>query len=67
MSVDLVRERINRGLSVAQAAAAIGVARGTLKRLEAGEPVHPASAKKAADFFGVQVTDLAPVNREAAA
>lgn len=59
--MNLVRERINRGLSVAAAAEEIGVARGTLKALEAGQRVSPRTAKKVADFFGVQVTDLMPV------
>jgi transcriptional regulator with XRE-family HTH domain len=52
--------RLNRGLSIRQAAHAIGVAQQTFRRLEEGEPIHPASAKKVADFFGVQVTDLMP-------
>lgn len=64
--MNVAAERMNRGLSVAQAAAAMGVARGTLKRLEDGEPVHPASAKKVADFYGVQVTDIMPLEGQAA-
>jgi DNA-binding XRE family transcriptional regulator len=57
--------RLNRGLSRRQAAIEINVAQDTLRKIEVGEPVHPASAKKIADYFGVQVTDLMPV--EAAA
>jgi DNA-binding XRE family transcriptional regulator len=45
---------------------AVGVAEQTIRRLEDGEGVHPANSKKVADYFGVKVTDLLPVQREAA-
>lgn len=54
----LVTERINRGLSVAAAARAMGIARGTLVSFEDGEPVALASAKAIADFYGWTVVDL---------
>lgn len=63
---DLRAERLNRGLSRRQAAKTIGVPEPTLRRLEQGEGAYPANAKKVADFFGVQVTDLMPLEREAA-
>jgi transcriptional regulator with XRE-family HTH domain len=61
--------RMNRGHSVRSLAAELGVDARTLMRLERGDRVHPAKAKKVADFFGVQVTDLMPPDadhREAA-
>lgn len=50
--------RLNRGMSIRQLALAVGMAQQTLANLENGKPVHPASAKVVADYFGVQVTDL---------
>jgi transcriptional regulator with XRE-family HTH domain len=64
--VNLVAERVNRGLSVLEAAEQIGVARGTLSRAEQGVMPSPRNAKKVADFYGVQVTDIWPVDREEA-
>jgi DNA-binding XRE family transcriptional regulator len=58
--MNITAERLNRGLTVNQAAAAIGIARGTLVALEEGDRIHPANAKKIADFFGCKVTDLPP-------
>lgn len=60
-------ERLNLGLSVPDAAVAIGVARGTLVKAERGEMPHPAQAKLIADFFGVKVTDIWPVADRTAA
>jgi transcriptional regulator with XRE-family HTH domain len=62
---DLTRARLNRGLSIRQAAREIGIAEQTLRRLEDGDGARPQNAKKVADFFGVLVTDLLPI-REAA-
>jgi len=50
--------RVNCGHSKRSLATEVGIAYGTLIRLERGEAVHPANAKKVADFFKVQVTDL---------
>lgn len=58
--------RLNRGLSARQVALEIGIAQETFRRLEDGEPVHPSSAKKVADYFGVRVTDLMPAQETAA-
>jgi len=65
--VNLIAERLNRGLSLTQAAREIGVHRHTLKTLEAGTAVSPGEAKKIADFYEVKVTDLHPYREEAAA
>lgn len=64
---DLPEARLNAGYSVRGLAAEIGVAENAVRRLEAGESVHPATAKKVADYFGIKVTDLMPLHREAAA
>jgi DNA-binding XRE family transcriptional regulator len=67
MAVDLERERLNRGLSLNGMAEEVKIARATLKRAEEGEAIHPASALKIATFLGLQVTDIWPVDAEAAA
>jgi transcriptional regulator with XRE-family HTH domain len=64
---DLQRERLNRGLSLRAAAAEIGVREQTIRRLEGGERVHPANAKKVADFYGVTVVDIMPIEPSEAA
>lgn len=65
--MNLLEERLNRGLSPAAAAADIGISRGTLRRAESGERPQVAVAKKIADFYGVQVTDIWPVEDRSAA
>lgn len=50
--------RVNRGHTARSLAAEVGIDARTLLRLERGEAVHPAKAKKVADYFGVRVTDL---------
>jgi transcriptional regulator with XRE-family HTH domain len=59
----LSKGRLNRGHTVCSLAALVGIDRRTLLRLERGEAVHPAKAKKVADYFGVQVTDLLPAEQ----
>jgi len=59
--INIQAERMNRGLSRRQAAAAIGIARATLIAAEEGRGIHEASAKRIADFYGAKVTDLWPV------
>lgn len=63
---DLATARLNAGLSQRDLAVAVGVGLATVQRLEAGYAAHPRNAKKIADHFGVQVTDLMPIEREAA-
>lgn len=65
-SFDLTVARLNAGYSIRGLAAVIDVAEHAIRRLEGGESVHPATAKKVADFFEVKVTDLMPLDREAA-
>ncbi len=59
--MNLTAERLNRGLSTREAAAKIGVGLPTILRAERGEGVRPRHAKRIADFYGVLVTDIWPV------
>lgn len=62
--------RLNAGLAVRELARAVDVPEQSVRRLELGNGVTPAIAKRIADYFGVQVTDLMPLpqpDREAAA
>lgn len=63
---DLASARINAGMTQRDLADAAGVGRNTILRLEQGLGVRPANAKRVADYFNVQVTDLMPVERSAA-
>lgn len=67
MTINLKKERLNRGLSLNGMADEIKISRNTLKRAEEGKTVHPASALKIAEFVGVQVTDILPTDSEKAA
>lgn len=58
---NLTALRLNRGLSLTQAASDIGIARRTLERAELGIGIHPASAKKVADYYGLTVMQIWPV------
>ncbi len=65
MSIDLTSERLNKGHSIRSLADELGVHQHAIRRLEAGGSVHPATAKKIADYFGVRVTDLMPMSEAA--
>ena len=65
MTFDLKTARVNRGFSIRGLAREIGIAEQSLRRLEEGEGVHPATAKKVADFFGVNAVDLLPIGEAA--
>jgi transcriptional regulator with XRE-family HTH domain len=58
MSFDLTTARLNAGFSIRGLARDLGIGEQAIRRLENGEVVHPATAKKVADKFGVRVTDL---------
>lgn len=62
MSLDLTVERLNRGYSIKSLAGHLGIHEHAIRRLEAGGTIHPASAKKIADFFGCKVTDIMPLS-----
>jgi len=64
--MDLATERLNRGMSIRGLARELEIPEQSIRRLEAGMGVQPATAKKVADFYGVRVTDL-PVFAERAA
>lgn len=66
MTFDLKTARLNAGLAQRELAETCGVSRETIRRLEAGEGgAHPSNAKKVADYFGIQVTDLIPLKEAA--
>lgn len=67
MSFDLTTQRLNSGHSIRSLARELEVPEQSIRRLEDGKGIHPANAKKVADFFGIQVTDIMPLDREAAA
>lgn len=62
--MNLVAERLNRGLSTRDAAREIGVSQDLLLRAENGSTPQPRHAKLIADFYGVKVTDVWPVPTE---
>jgi ribosome-binding protein aMBF1 (putative translation factor) len=66
MTFDLKTARLNAGLSIRGLAREIDVPEQSIRRFEAGDSgLHPANAKRIADRFGVQVTDLLPVKEAA--
>jgi ribosome-binding protein aMBF1 (putative translation factor) len=66
MTFDLKTARLNAGLSIRGLAREIDVPEQSIRRFEAGDGgLHPANAKRIADRFGVQVTDLLPVKEPA--
>lgn len=65
--MNLRAERLNKGLSTRDAASEIGVSQAIILRAEEGLGVRPAHAKLIADFYGVKVTDIWPVDEVAAA
>ena len=58
--INLAAERLNAGHSIKSLARELDVHEHAIRRLERGEGVHPATAKKVADFFDCQVIDLMP-------
>lgn len=66
MSIDLAAERLNKGHSIRSLSDELNVHQHAIRRLEAGGSVHPATAKKIADYYGVKVTDIMPLEREPA-
>lgn len=61
MNLLLKRARFNAGLSPEALAKAVGVSPQTIRNIEDGSRPHPATAKKIADHFEVQPTDLFPL------
>lgn len=66
-AVNLRAERLNRGLSVADAAEQIGVQKNILLNAENGSTPYPANAFKIASFYGYRVTDVWPVEESTGA
>ena len=65
MTFDLTAARVNAGFSIRGLADKLDIGEQSIRRLENGEQVHPATAKKVADFFEVRVTDLMPLEKAA--
>jgi plasmid maintenance system antidote protein VapI len=63
---DIKAGYLNAGYSRRAFAEHVDVPEQSLRRLEGGNGISPAYAKRIADFFGVQVTDLMPIERQAA-
>jgi transcriptional regulator with XRE-family HTH domain len=64
--MNLRAARLNKGLSSRAAAEEMGVTQSILLRAESGEGVRPVHAKRIADYYGVKVTDLWPIEDDAA-
>ena len=64
MSTRLIRSRLDLGLSIRQAAKAIPVDRRTLEKAERGQSLHPASAKRIAEFYGYKPSEIWPIGDE---
>jgi lambda repressor-like predicted transcriptional regulator len=65
--MNLVAERLNRGLSVSAFAHEAGVPEHVVRHAEKGGVPQPANAFKIASFLGVRVTDIWPTERDGAA
>jgi DNA-binding XRE family transcriptional regulator len=57
---ELIRCRVATGLTAAEQAATVGVAKGTLLNAEAGEPVRLATARRLAEHYGRTISELFP-------
>lgn len=65
--MNLRAERLNRGMSLAEASGRIGVTERVLQGAELGRVPQPSNARKIARFYGQGVTDIWPVeDRESA-
>ncbi len=64
--ISLKALRLNRGLTLQALSDECGVATSVLQRGERGESVSRVNAKRIADFYGVRVTDLWPVEERVA-
>lgn len=63
---NLTVARLNAGHSIRSLAAALDVPEQSIRRLESGDGVHPANAKKVADWLGCTVTELLPLEKDVA-
>lgn len=61
LKVNLREERLNRGLTIRDLAAAAGTSVAAAQRAETGQAVSPTNAKAIADFLGFKVTEIWPV------
>lgn len=65
--VTLAELRFNKGLSPEDLGSACEISGRTIRRLEQGHKPTASTAKKIANYFGVQPSDIWPVDTEAAA
>jgi transcriptional regulator with XRE-family HTH domain len=65
--VNLKAARLERGLSVAEASAQIGVSPFQVRRSESGNMPRPAAALKIAKFYGYTVSQVWPEETQVAA
>lgn len=61
--INLTKERLNRGYELPEAALQIGVTYDVLRRAEQGTRPRAPQAKAIADFYGVNVTDIWPIDQ----
>jgi transcriptional regulator with XRE-family HTH domain len=66
MTVDLRAIRMSRGLTLRAAAIEAGVNMHALQRVEHGSTPYPENAKKIAEFYEVEMTELLDPERTAA-
>lgn len=59
--IDIRAERLNRGLSIVDLAALIGVPEHVIRHTEKGGRPQPANALRIASFFGLTVTEMWPL------
>jgi len=57
---------LNEGMSRREFARLLDMSSDVIRRLEEGRGITPSNAKKIADHFGLKVTDLMPLENEAA-
>lgn len=68
MNVNVREDRLNRGLSQQQLADVIGVSVDVIRNIEAtGARPRPDNARAVAAHYGSTVTEMWPIEREAAA
>ena len=63
----MAAKRLNKGYSIRGLARKLEVHEQSVRRFEQRIPIRPETAKTLADFYGVRVTDIYPVQKDVAA